>query len=828
MGHEPDAGMPRALHLRRGGIRRMLQIAAAALALATLGAAFSAGTAAAAKTDVLVVADSIENYQGPVLTSGLRSIGYTVAESTSVPPSLSSYKSVWTTRVNESFSPSEEEALESYVKAGGRLYLTGEHPLCCEAINQSDQRIARALLKDQEVQVGGGEEFRELTGGQYNPEAKDGVTQGPHELKEFLGDAPGAITGVDELGAGHALAFKEGRPVGAVFDEADMQNGLGRLIIYMDVNYLDPNNTQQAERLELIENLEDFLRNTPARRRLPNGGAGPGNVLVITSESSTNLQAGFDTAAVLRSLHYRVTLNVAPTLPKAEARTSGSSGTVASWTMPKLKQYAAVWMLAENSRALQGANRELIESYVAAGGSLYLGGNDLGWPSDATDEDVLRHVLSSERVTVHDSINQGTMQFAAGALDGITQGPSRLSEIPIHYAGEISGLEPRNVLAKAGDAVTAAAFDEADMRSRRGRLVDYPDDWTQTEPDAISREAFVQNIQDFMEATPERIAPRATQYVGLGDSYASGQGSGEYEAGTGGEGGCFHAVHGYIAGIGRDDHMTTANEACSGAQVYELWEPGEHESQLAAVGPDTTAVTLSVGGDDMGFAGVIKSCLLPHGNIPGTHIPRLLFSEGCKKGLEGPSQEAMSWLRNGRKAGNYTRPGGDHARNANYQPSLQQLYETILYQAPGAELVVIGYPHLMESAVAAGEAVECEVEPFTPTSYGLKVKASDIPWINQVTDEVDQLIGEAVKVTHEETHRQIRFADPRSLFYSHGLCDKSASYINPLVFEPEFKIAHWKLDITKLLLNRQPESFHPSVKGQEAFRYLIEQTAEEF
>jgi GDSL-like Lipase/Acylhydrolase family len=830
--------------LGTGAVRRLLQIVVMAVLLTTAGMAVEAASASAQKADVLVVSrDFLEESRWRAdLISDFQTLGYTVAESPVVPAGLSrtSYKSVWVILEQQSLAakekgpllaPGEEEALERYVQEGGRLYLNGEALSCCAEIDRADERIARTVLKDQAITVGEWDWRHQRA--DFDSATKDGATEQPHHLVQIPGWPPSSINGIDQLSGGHALAFAEGTPSGAVFDEGDMKNHEGRLLISMTSAYLEPNGRSAEEGkqvLEMVENFEDFLMNTTDRDRLPGDNvATAGNVLVVTSEAPTNLKAGLDAAAVLRSLHYRVTLSVAPSISLAKVRPSTTGETVDTWKMPKLTDYSSVWMLAEGSPAVQGENREKIMRYVARGGSLYLGGDHVTPPSNAADQDILRYLLKNEQISIANSISGGAMQFATGALDGIAEHPSRLGSMPIHETGEIYGLAPQNVLATDGESVTAAAFDEADMNSRRGRLVIYPDDWTQAEPDPITRAAFVQNIEDFLEVTPERIAPRTPEDVGLGDSYASGQGSGEYMPGTDGEGGCFHALHGYIERIAEDDHMSFTNRACSGAQIYELWEPGKHESQLSVVGQDTRAITLTVGGDDMGFAGVLKSCLLPHGSIPGTHIPRIIFSEGCTNSLQDPAQQAMTWLRHGRKAGTYTRPGGDKAHNLNYQPSLQQLYETILYQAPGAELVVIGYPHLFESAVPASEAFSCEVEPFTETSYGLKVKGSDIPWINQTTDEVDLLISRAVNATREATHRQIRFANPQGAFYDHGLCDKGTSYINGLTFEPEFIFStNWKRDLEKLLLNRQPESFHPTAEGQEALRALIEEVAQEF
>ncbi len=461
----------------------MLQIAAVALTLATVvGAAFAAGTAAAAATgEALVVVDQSEPHSGQELASELRSFGYTVDESAEVPQDLPSYKSVWTMRVYTSFSTSEQEALESYVRAGGSLLLTGEIKGsfgCCQAADQSDQEIARAVLTNQEVQVGEpafvGAEGEAL---QFNPNAKDAITTNPNVLHEFPALSPGGISGIGPMGSPNVLASDGHTATAAVFDESDMVSRRGRLVIYMDSNWLGGTASTKAH-LAAVDNIANFLEQEPASESPP--PAAEGNVLVVTGESPKNLQAGLRTAAVLRALHYRVTLNVTPAAGTREGPASEGIEKGAHWTMPKLKQYSAVWMLAENSPVVQGADREAIEKYVAAGGRLYLGGSGASGISDVADEDVLRHVLSNERVTLHDAIDEGAMQFAPQALDEIAQEPNLLSEMPIHDTAEISGLASRNVLATAGGTATAAAFDEEDMRRGRGRVVVYPDDWLQT------------------------------------------------------------------------------------------------------------------------------------------------------------------------------------------------------------------------------------------------------------------------------------------------------------------------------------------------------------
>jgi hypothetical protein len=844
--HVTEGATPHAEH-RRVRILPRLSLLVMLLVLSAALGSLATSTASAANTEVLVVSRG-ETAAGAGLTSSLQRLKYTTVESKTVPSELSAYKAVWVVIAGSGLLPDEEQTLEDYLKGGGSVYLTGAAPGGNQELTASDERIAGAVLTNNNFW----ENHMVNEPGHFNPAAKDGVTQTPHHLEKFLAGPPeGGLSQVGILSDENALAYGEGGEivVAAVFDESDMKNERGRLVIYMDLAYLEPGSELLARRsaarahtvipavtpepeeswlvtekarLEVVENIQDFLGNTPERDELPEEGPPhPGNVLVLTSEAPLNLQAGLDTTAELRSLRYDVTLSVAPSITLAKPRPSSSQHPT-PWKMPKLKDYSAVWLLAEGAQDL---DREAVEHYVARGGHLYLGGNHVTWPSNEADRDLLRYLLSNEQITIHDSISEGASQFAPGALDGLTQTPSSLSAMPIHSIAEISGLEARNVLATHGEVATAAAFDEADMNSRRGRLVIYPDDWTQADTDATTRGGFVQNVQDFLEATPQRIAPRSAEYVALGDSYASGLGSYEYVAGTTGKDGCYKASWGYAKEIAAKDHMTLSFRSCNGDQIGGIWAgTGERQPQINAVGLDTRAITLTVGGDDMGFAGVIKSCILP------VHLS-LKHPFACHTKLEGPAAEAEGWLRRGRQAGKYKRPGGDKSRNENWQPGLRQLYESILYQAPGAELVVIGYPLLMESEIPEGFAYPCDVTFPSPHSLPLTARPSDVEWINKATDDVDQIIQNAVEETRAATGRNIRFADPRPAFHGHALCDPSLNqYINMLHFElePGEILTHIKKPELEAILNKEPESIHPDIEGQEALRELIEETAQEF
>ena len=799
---------------RRPKVRRAAALRAASVSiflLLVLGCLAGVGPqrAEASKGRVLVVAQPQVSLGGQLTAKYLRSLGYPVTVTQSVPEQPAEFSAIWYIGLY-AIPQAEQDGLEQYVRNGGKLYLTGERP-CCEEVNLSDTEIARALLKNQQIVVGHQGEPASGEVSRFNPQAADGITTSPNMLGTFLADIPGGIAGIGDATSRNVLASDGQTALAGVFDESDMANGRGRLVIYMDYDWLvlGEQEEEAPARLAVMQNIQDFLAKNP--KKAPAHTANE-NVLVLATHE--NVKDGLDATAALRSLGYKVTLSVAPS-PKLARRLAATV-----WQLPKLKKYGSVWSMM-HERFFNEEEQAAIESYVADGGRLYLGSNPHS-PETTTspNQSIVRAVLMNQQVAVKSDGIQSPMEFNAGALDGIAAQPNALKSMPTSAAGELYGVEPRNVLARSGDAVTAAAFDETDMSSAKGRLVVYPDEWPSAGPDPVARNSFVENVEDFLEGTPNREPRRTAEYVGLGDSYAAGVGSFEYIPGTAGDGGCYRAVNGYVPRIAADDHMTVAFQACLGAVIEDLWEPrNERSAQLNFVGPDTRAITLTIGGNNVGFAGVLKACILPHPRIPRPGGP---LNAGCAEGLEAAATEALGWLLTGRDPGKYKLPGGGPSRNEQYRPSLQQLYESILYQAPGAELVVIGYPRLFETGRAPGDFVSCDV--LKP----LSVRASDVRWINERTDQLDATIEEKVRAAQQATGRQIRFADPRPAFTTHGLCDTGDAYFSPLLPDPEIPLeAPWKLNVGKLL-KVHVESFHPTSEGQEALRELIENTADEF
>ncbi|MFF7367371.1 SGNH/GDSL hydrolase family protein [Streptomyces tricolor] len=151
-----------------------------------------------------------------------------------------------------------------------------------------------------------------------------------------------------------------------------------------------------------------------------------------------------------------------------------------------------------------------------------------------------------------------------------------------------------------------------------------------------------------------QVAPRtaATGYVALGDSYSSGVGAGDYLA-SGRE--CKRSSRAYPV-LWAEAHAPASFSfaACNGAGVDEVLT-----EQLGHLSPRTGLVTLTVGGSDTGFVGVLATCAL---------------------GGTGGCRSALSRAR--------TTMDGSLAAN------LDRLYTAIRNRAPAARVVVLGYPHL--------------------------------------------------------------------------------------------------------------------------------------
>ncbi|WP_433868744.1 SGNH/GDSL hydrolase family protein [Saccharopolyspora sp. CA-218241] len=214
-------------------------------------------------------------------------------------------------------------------------------------------------------------------------------------------------------------------------------------------------------------------------------------------------------------------------------------------------------------------------------------------------------------------------------------------------------------------------------------------------------------------AAPAHARSAAENYVALGDSYSSGVGTREYFEDSGD---CRRSPHAYPQLWADANGVASfAFDACGGATTDDV-----NAEQLGSLGADTTLVTVSVGGNDVGFADVVQSCLL------GT-------DSSCDDAVTEAVQEATSVL-----------PG-----------KLDTTYANISEAAPNAEVVVLGYPRLNDLG-------DCGIPGFTVAKRER---------LNAGADELAAVISERAQAAG------FTFADPRERFDGHGVCS-DAEWIN--------------------------------------------------
>lgn len=210
-------------------------------------------------------------------------------------------------------------------------------------------------------------------------------------------------------------------------------------------------------------------------------------------------------------------------------------------------------------------------------------------------------------------------------------------------------------------------------------------------------------------------------YVALGDSYAAGVGA-DHEQGN-----CFRSVGAYPLLVAADLGLPLEQRACIGATVSDVID-----LQLDALGSQTRLVTISVGGNDIGFVKVLSACAAPAWMADGN----------------AAIDAALAPMRG-------VLPG-----------RLRDLYRRVRAAAPEAIVVATGYPRLFGDR-------DCNLLTFFSTQ--------EIERLNAAADELAAIMLAAADDVG------IVFVDPRASFEPHPLCSQQPWLHNlELVIERSF------------------------------------------
>ena len=188
--------------------------------------------------------------------SFLEAAGFEVDVEWFLPDELSGYGSIWHFGTEAPIVPADADRLVRFAAAGGGLYLTGERP-CCELLNASVEDILNAIVVgDGRIAVGGqGDACGCRMAMPVNPRVAGNVAVQPFSLTTWTAIAPGVISNV---GADNVFASYGDQITAAVWDRTEVIGG-GRVAVFMDINWLQSYEWDEATAKEITQNLALFL-----------------------------------------------------------------------------------------------------------------------------------------------------------------------------------------------------------------------------------------------------------------------------------------------------------------------------------------------------------------------------------------------------------------------------------------------------------------------------------------------------------------------------------------------------------------------------------------
>lgn len=292
------------------------------------------------------------------------------------------------------------------------------------------------------------------------------------------------------------------------------------------------------------------------------------------------------------------------------------------------------------------------------------------------------------------------------------------------------------------------------------------------------------------------IASDLSPYAALGDSFSSGEGgfrpTPETDTATNR---CHRDVDAYPVRLSKDDKDLSplGFVACSGAVTRDVTHanhlfPSE-APQVEALTTLTRTVTLTIGGNDVGFSTVLAACITAREHADG---------RGCS------TEPAVRTSVDARIAalagtGDATAPG-----SVRITPVTQVLSE-IHARSPKAHVYLAAYPELFGSRKKGFSRDEsspsgrsCRVSPLADAALDY----ADTQWLNAETRSLNATLQRAVKDAKKaDASLEATFVKVPT-FDDHGLCDKKTAWINPLVLPGADPVTP------------SPSSFHPTARGQ--------------
>jgi hypothetical protein len=279
-------------------------------------------------------------------------------------------------------------------------------------------------------------------------------------------------------------------------------------------------------------------------------------------------------------------------------------------------------------------------------------------------------------------------------------------------------------------------------------------------------------------------------YVALGDSYSAGTGAPAkvppYYLDTDG---CDRSASAWPETLGSDLGFSGPQfgfHACQGAVTADLTQTYKGEPpQESWLTPDTRLVTLSMGGNDVGFVRVLSDCIK--------------YGYPLCQGLDGKQLDSDI---------------------ANIKQTLVSVYKEIAHGvtvgtttysgAPNATIIVMGYPRWFPSSppVACYTGADPLYVPFHFSDL-------EMSWMNDEIQNLDNQIQAAVTAAYHDPVQPVKnilYVNAYDAFNGHELCTADP-YLNRVV---NFNPATFSFDVS---------SFHPNLAGNQQMAGLALPTA---
>jgi lysophospholipase L1-like esterase len=224
------------------------------------------------------------------------------------------------------------------------------------------------------------------------------------------------------------------------------------------------------------------------------------------------------------------------------------------------------------------------------------------------------------------------------------------------------------------------------------------------------------------------------QYVALGDSYASGPGIPDQV-----DANCARSDHNYPSLLARALRSRSFTDvSCGGATTAEMWKPqGTNPPQLDAVNRRTTLVTVQIGGNDIGFGDIIRTCAGVAATDPTGAPCRRYYGSGGTDRLAAAVRDTA--------------------------PKVAAVLRDIRERAPHARVVVVGYPALLPDS-----GIGCR--PSVPFADG------DFAYLRDTEKRLNTMLARQARAA------RAGYADTYTPGIGHDMCQAPADrWIEPLV-----------------------------------------------